>query len=197
MDPFSTHQASLVAAMLATRGPILELGGGWYSTPLVSAFSVAQQRVACTVETNDPFLQLLKAYSSPLHEFHHLAGYDFEPSGKFSPRPGTTRAEYIGIQQRFLDELCARHREPWSIVFIDQRPGFLRTPSLEHFANRAEFLVVHDTEHPAYEYEPLLSQFRFRCDVRLHVPATTIVSNVRPCDSFTPQGLTHTIPAQA
>ena len=75
MDPFSTHQALLVAAMLKTQGPILELGGGWYSTPLISAFANIQQRVACMVETSESFLQQLKLYASPRHELHHMAGF--------------------------------------------------------------------------------------------------------------------------
>jgi len=64
-------------------------------------------------------------------------------------------------------------------------PGYLRVPAIEHFANMADFIVIHDTELvETYGYEPCLSTFRYRLDSCFHVPHTTIVSNFRPCDCF-------------
>ena len=184
-DPFSTHQPLLVAALLKTQGPILEMGGGNYSTPLVSAFADAQRREAHTVETNAAMHELLKRFSSPFHKIWKVNGYDFAPDGRFLPRAETTRAQYIEIQARFLADFCQERPQRWSVVFIDQAPGYLRVPAIEHFADTADFIVTHDTEMvEAYGFEPCLSAFRYRWDSRIQVPYSTIVSNSQPCDGF-------------
>ena len=103
----------------------------------------------------------------------------------FMPRADTTRAQYIEIQSRFLADFCKERPQRWSVVFIDQAPGYLRVPAIEHFADTADFIVTHDTELvDAYGFEPCLSTFRHRWDSRLHVPYATIVSNFHPCDGF-------------
>lgn len=184
-DPFSTHQPLLVAALLKTQGPILEMGGGNYSTPLVSAFANVQRREAHTVETNAAMHELLKRFSSPFHKIWQVNGYDFAPDGRFLPRADTTRAQYIEIQARFLADFCQERPRRWSVVFIDQAPGYLRVPAIEHFADAADFIVTHDTEMAeAYGFEPCLSAFRYRWDSRIQVPYSTIVSNSQPCDGF-------------
>jgi hypothetical protein len=185
MDPYSTHQALLVAAMLKTQGPILEMGGGYYSTPIISAFANAQRREAHTIETGTAMYELLKRFSSPSHKIWPVSGYDFAADGRFVPRADTTRAQYIEIQSRFLAEFGKERPQRWSVVFIDQAPGYLRVPAIEYFAEIADYIVTHDTELvDAYGFEPCLSTFRYRWDSRLHVPHATIVSNSRPCDGF-------------
>jgi hypothetical protein len=184
MDPFSTHQALLVAAMLKTQGSILEMGGGNYSTPLVSAFANAQRREAHTIETGPAMFEFLKRFSSPFHKIWPVSGYDFAADGRFLPRADTTRAQYIAIQAAFLRDFCTEHPQRWSVVFVDQAPGYLRVPAIEYFADSADFIVTHDTEHDAYGFEPCLSTFRHRWDFCLYVPHATIVSNFHPCDCF-------------
>ena len=39
MNPFATHMPVLLACLEHTSGPVLELGSGWFSTPIVSAFA--------------------------------------------------------------------------------------------------------------------------------------------------------------
>lgn len=185
IDAYSTHQALLVAALLKTQGPILEMGGGYYSTPIVSAFANAQRREAHTIETGPAVYELLKRFSSPFHKIWPVSGYDFAADGRFMPRADTTRAEYMEIQSRFLADFCKEGPPRWSVVFVDHAPGYLRVPAIEHFAESADFIVTHDTELvEAYGFEPCLSAFRHRWDSRLQVPHATIVSNSRPCDCF-------------
>ena len=184
-DPFSTHQPLLVAALLNTQGPILEMGGGYYSTPLVSAFANVQRREAHTIETGAGMYELLKRFSSPFHKIWSVSGYDFAADGRFMPRADTTRGQYIEIQSRFLTDFCSEGPPRWSVVFIDQAPGYLRVPAIEHFADIADFIVTHDTELvDAYGFEPCLSTFRYRWDSCLHVPHATIVSDFFSCDGF-------------
>lgn len=51
-DMMASHQRVLIAAALRTAGPILELGCGWYSTPLLREIDAALQRPVFTIDTN-------------------------------------------------------------------------------------------------------------------------------------------------
>lgn len=184
IEPYSTHQPLLVAAMLYTQGPILEMGGGYYSTPLVSAFANIQQREAHTIETSAEVYDLVKHFSSRFHNIWRVDGYDFESAGVFMPRADMTRAQYVEIQSRFLADFCEKIPRRWSVVFVDHSPGFNRVPAIEHFANIADFIVAHDTELDRLGYEPCLSTFRYRWDFRPYLPQSTIVSNFHRCDCF-------------
>lgn len=44
MDPYATHLRALIETVLETSGPVLELGCGDYSTPLLKAVCAAQKR---------------------------------------------------------------------------------------------------------------------------------------------------------
>ena len=64
---FGSHMPSLRAAVQATTGPILELGGGHYSTPYLHEVSNSG-RLVVTVETaKDWFDQFAKQYPSEYH----------------------------------------------------------------------------------------------------------------------------------
>jgi hypothetical protein len=194
MSPYSTHQALLVAALAATKGDILEIGAGWYSTPLVSSFSVMQKRCAYTVETGEFVHALLRPLATERHAILLMDGYNFDRIGKFKPDPGRDRRKYVDRQREFLEELWTRSRREHadtaefyrlSVVFIDQAPGFLRVPAIEFFADKADFIITHDTEHVGhYHYEPTMSSFKYRWDFRLHKPNSVILSNYRDCSCF-------------
>ena len=194
MAPYSTHQALLVSALAATRGDIMEIGAGWYSTPLVSSFSVLQERCAYTVETGEFVYALMKPLATERHAILLIDGYNFDRIGKFKAAPGQGIQHYVIRQREFLEELWTRCRGEraesnpsyrLSVVFIDQAPGFLRVPAIEFFADKADFIITHDTEHVGhYHYEPTLSSFKHRWDFRLHKPNSVIVSNFRDCSCF-------------
>jgi len=52
MDPAATHLEALVWAVASTSGPVLEVGGGFYSTPVLAGFARAGRQVWC--EESDP-----------------------------------------------------------------------------------------------------------------------------------------------
>lgn len=188
MDPYSTHQALVVAAVARTTGMVLEMGGGWYSTPLINSIAIVQQRAAITVETAEFVYNILKPFNGPHHSVQLMPGFSFNEAGGFC-RGGGDSDHYNRVQAEFLEALCTRHRiSPEgriSVAFIDQKPGFLRSPAIAFFADRADYVITHDSEHVEhYRLEPILSSFRYRFDFTLHRPNSVILSNYLPCDVF-------------
>src|SRR5678816_1277742 len=69
MDIVASHQRCLIAAMMRTTGPVLELGVGWYSTPLLHEICKVQKRKLLTFDNNSDWLvQFLPLRS----EYHYL-----------------------------------------------------------------------------------------------------------------------------
>jgi hypothetical protein len=167
IDGYSTHQPLLLAAIAATDGDILELGGGWYSTLLLSAIANAGNRRAYTFETSENVFGTLKPLETGNHSVELIPGFEMTDNGVLNLK-GLDHQFYLGIQERFLSEFWERlvaARNKLSVVFVDQAPWFLRAPSIRFFANKAEYIVVHDAEAIAfYGLEPTVSSFQFRWD---------------------------------
>ncbi len=64
MDMYGTHMACLIAAVINTTGPVLELGSGHYSTPLLhvlcSPHDGKPARLLVSTETELNWLNKLK-----------------------------------------------------------------------------------------------------------------------------------------
>lgn len=71
--------------------------------------------------------------------------------------------------------------ERLGVIFIDCAPGEIRRELIEHWADYANVLVIHDSEPTAeyvYGLTPVLSNFKYRVDYRPEgKPHTTAVSN--------------------
>ncbi len=145
---YGSHTAVLVGTILRTTGPVLEVGSGHSSTPILHEICAAQGRKLVTIETQVGWLRRFLDFESDLH---HLT---------------SERA----LQSKYIDE-------NWSVVFVDHAPGEERPAVVEAVRDRAEYIVVHDTETLSYGLEPVLDTFRYRRDHRRHRPWTTVVSD--------------------
>jgi len=157
-----THEPLLAAAVaVAERGPVLELGAGYASTPLLHTLCAAQGRRLLTVDSNPEWIE---RFASLRSDSHHLVTLD---DWSKLANLARTFAGGDGVQT-------------WAVVFVDHAPAERRIVDISYFAHRAEFLVVHDTEHPLYGYGQVLATFPHRVDYRRMVPWTSVVSHVHP-----------------
>ena len=120
-DPaYGTFVEPLLMCVLATKGPVLEVGAGEWSTPLLHMVCAPTGRGLVTVEDNRKWAER----SMPLVKHGHVV----------------RNASYDVI----LPELA---KSPWAVVFIDHSPGERRGPDGNLFAATADYVVVHDWEH--------------------------------------------------
>jgi hypothetical protein len=117
---WATHLPLLMACVSVTSGPVLEVGAGRCSTPVLHAVCRAQQRRLVTVE-GDPwcFDHLQRHYADQGHEFRR--GYECLP------------------------ELAG---QAWAVVFSDESPGSRRAETVRLFLDVADFIVIHDIQSP-------------------------------------------------
>jgi len=153
-DGWSTHQEALVWAASRTTGSIVELGGGWYSTPILHGLCEPGRRELWTVEAEAEWLHAVKPWQ---RSWHHLV---LDPGLNIPAQAGRP-----------------------GMVFVDHDatpPG--RSASIRQAAERgASIIVVHDTQPAAAHDYPgmaeVIDRFRYRRDWRYYPQWTTALSN--------------------
>jgi predicted O-methyltransferase YrrM len=129
MDLYATHQRLLVKHMMQTTGPVIELGAGNYSTPILHEIAGAQGRHLTTVDHNPDWLNRFKIFENDVHTLTLLASWDdFKPSGAYG--------------FAFVD-----HADP---------PGHPRWLQVQKLLPVAGLILIHDTEDDLYGYSKLM-----------------------------------------
>lgn len=158
MDQFSTHIPVLAACFLVTNGPILELGSGNYSTLLLRQMCKVTGRSLTTVEWD---VQWMTACSSSM------------PSSSW-------HTQILATEN--IENIPAIMETDWSVILLDHWPSWKREFDLPKIANKAELIVVHDSDQTNLNLGPVLETFKFQDTWKLRHPWTTVVSNRRPID---------------
>ena len=157
MNPFATHLPVLLACLERTSGPVLELGSGWFSTPLLAAF--AQDRLVRTIETNPEW-------------FGRIAGI-----GTHQP---VTRHRHQFVFVSDYDDAPVTDQD-WDLVVLDHEPPPRRGVDALRLRGRCRLMLGHDAEHPDYRYAAAFDTFRYRFTETRRLPWTTVVSD-QPLD---------------
>ena len=147
----ATHIPVLVRAFAKTKGDILEIGTGYFSTALLRWLCEMSGRTLYSYEHSPFWYAKAKATESDFHKVIKVETYDELPVDK-----------------------------QWGLVFIDHAPDYRRQVEIERFANNADMMVVHDTnpEHDkGYHYSNIWHLFKYRYDFKLFNPNTSVVSN--------------------
>ncbi|MGH9200227.1 MAG: hypothetical protein ACRD2A_03215 [Vicinamibacterales bacterium] len=150
LDPYGTHLPMLMKALVLTRtGPVLELGCGHYSTPILHDACV--DRPLLSLDSNIEFVDKFAPLCDDRHQVRWVQSWDA-----------------IALAER-----------DWEVVLVDHYPGERRGLDISRLADHARFIVVHDSEDRiSYGYDAVLPRFRFRYDYKRLHPWTTVVSNI-------------------
>ena len=100
MDPYATHQRLLIAAVMQTKGPIVEMGCGDYSTPLLAEIAGIQKRPFTVYTTAEQWGAKYRA----LADVHILHSWDQYPY----PKCGLTlldNEEYVRDRKKHVPRL--------------------------------------------------------------------------------------------
>ena len=158
MNPFATHMPLLLACLRHTTGPVLEIGSGWFSTPLVAAF--ATDRLVRTIESNPDWYDRIS----------RVATY----------QPITRHRHQILFVPDYDDAPILDHE--WSVVLLDHEPPPRRGHDAQRLRDHCQLMIGHDSEHPDYGYGPVFDTFKYRFTLSSIFPWTTVVSDTDPLD---------------
>jgi predicted O-methyltransferase YrrM len=146
---YFSHVSILAAAMTMTSGPVLELGTGYGSTLMLHGLCGASQRKLISLESDKEWMLKFLNYGRSWHSIRYTDDY----------------ADII------------EYNNQWGLVFVDHGISEQRGHSVRMLKD-TPIIVAHDTcHHFLYDYEPTLSEFKYRYDYKLGGPMTTVVSN--------------------
>jgi len=151
---WTTHMPMIIKVMLNSDGPVCEVGGGPFSTPILHWLCSIQNRKLVTYENHPEYYEFCKRFQSGGHKIIFVNNWD--------------------------DMDFKRH---WGVVFIDHHPPQRRSVDMINFKDTADYLIMHDTEDPkGYNWENAWPHFKNRYDWKGCKPWTSVVSNFKSLD---------------
>ncbi|MFC1841574.1 hypothetical protein ACFLYA_00715 [Candidatus Dependentiae bacterium] len=149
---WGTHITPLITAVVNTEGPVLEMGCGDFSTPVLHAICSQKKRFLLSAELDLSWMKLFCDLECDFHNFEHVKNVrEWENVGK------------------------DLH---WGVVLIDHSPAEQRVKAIKRLRSQVDIFVVHDTDASAYYgYGPVLSTFKYRYTYQRYKKTTMLVSD--------------------
>lgn len=165
-NSWATHLPLLAKVIAKTRGSVLELGPGLYSTPVISMLMAGSGREYLGVDTDLAWIDWIKnqkVLMDPTHKVEHVSDYK-----------GTS------IWEQLAPTRDALLQKRWGVVFLDCFPDEIRYGLLQFVRERATVIVCHDTSpnmDKRMGLRPLLESFKHRYTYNRLMPWTDVVSD--------------------
>ena len=157
---YGTHLACLIKAIEKTKGDILEMGTGVFSTPYLRYVCMLSGRKLVSYENyKDWYKFMLKYWTS--NENHEINFID-----KYSDAP--------------ID------RE-WDVVLIDQTPDSSRAEEAIRLKDKAKYIILHDanpSNDKVTHYSTVYPHFKYRTDWTGDKNKAVVLSNFINLEDF-------------
>lgn len=152
---WTTHIPMLLKTVQMTDGPVLELGSGPFSTPLLHWLCAESNRRLLTYEGNEAYFKAANRFKSRNHTIRFVKDWDKIDFG-------------------------TGH---WSVALIDNELERRQVDPIR-LKNSVEYIVMHDTNRPDYGYDKVWPHFKYIHHWKFCRPWTSVVSNFKNLDSF-------------
>jgi len=154
----SSHIPLLLKYSEITKGPILELGAGLFSTPLLHWICAESERPLLTYEHNKEWFETARRFRARNHLVRFVKNWDEIDLTEIPPN-------------------INKNYSRWDLAFIDHE-GDRRMVDAIRLKSAAEYIILHDTNDVrAYDPQKLRSHFKYRHDWTFSIPTTSVVSN--------------------
>ena len=149
---WGSHLVPLMACVTATRGSVLEMGVGHWSTPLLHRYCAAAGRHLVSVDEDHQWAEKFRDMRVCNHQVRGV---------------------------RYDDFMREAVQQAWSVVFLDQSPGHRRAADAVALRDVSVFLVVHDYSGAEVRnsFAPILEQWPFRAEAKFS-PSTLVLGHV-------------------
>lgn len=158
---WSSFIPTLLKAVENTEGPILELGSGMFSTPLLHWICEENGRTLVTYESSKDYYPFARKFRTETHYVSAIFDEDWINKMK------------------------------WSVVLIDHgtslRNCHIRGSDAIRLKNCVQYLVLHDTQKrddDCYGYDKIWQEFKYIYHCTSVSPQTSVVSNLSDLSIF-------------
>jgi len=146
---WTTHIPMLIKYVQLADKPVLELGSGIFSTPLLHWLCKMQGVELFTYENVDEYYKFAKQFQSRNHRIRFVEDWNkvIYPYNKYG------------------------------VVFIDHAPAERRQIEAITFANLTDYVILHDADESIYGYNKVYPHFKYIYKWEECKPYTTVLSN--------------------
>lgn len=149
-----SHIPILTKVMALSDGPVLEMGMGPFSSPILHWLCLDKKRQLFSYENNPNWFKKNSVFKRHFHKVTFVENWDD-----------------VDIENVH-----------WGVVFIDHAPNDRRIVDIKRIANKADYIIMHDSgdyqdEH--YRYNEIYPLFKYRYNYERQKPYTTVVSNFK------------------
>lgn len=151
---YGTHLPCLIKAMEKTKGDVLELGMGVFSTPYLHYQCMLSKRKLVSYENFEPWMKFFSTKYGYQDEYHELIFVN--------------------------DYKDAKIDKPWDVVLIDQTPDISRSETIIRLADKAKYIIIHDSSPKfdvQYGYNKIYPLFKYRTNWTKDSNNATVLSN--------------------
>jgi len=151
---YGSHLSCLIKALLLTKGDVLELGMGLFSTPTLHHMCRVMKRNLVSYDAWDVWVKWTRKYLYE-NEFHK-----------------------IFLVEDYDD---AKIDKPWDVVLVDHDPSGRRRTEIKRLANLAKYIIIHDSNGRSeshYHYSEIYPLFKYTFTDGFEFPSTTVLSNL-------------------
>ena len=155
---FGSHLPVVKKVFDISEGPVLELGGGIFSTPHLHWACFDTKRKLVTYDNELQYFAQIKAYENDYHKVHLVDDWD--------------KIDFKGH---------------WGMALVDNHPNLKRKDQIRKLANNCDYIVVHDTERRwkhKYKYHEIYPLFKYRYDYTKYPVHTSVLSNLKDLSSL-------------
>ena len=148
---YGSHIPALLMALFKTRGAVLELGGGVYSTHTLHHYCALYERPLTTIDNAPEWDAWNRQYETPGHRIVLTPSWDRAP-----------------IEQA------------WDVALVDHSPDERRAIEIERLAPHAQYIIAHDANPRywrQYGYWRVVPKFRYHTVYDKAEPHTLVLSN--------------------
>jgi len=153
-DPkWASHMPVTAKIMEISEGPVLELGIGAFSTPLLHMLCFNEDRKLVSYEQDLNYYTMHANFNTKDHKINLVGKDDWDD---------------IRIEET-----------PWGVVFVDHGAD-RRSIEARRVADIARFVILHDSDpknDKYYHYPEIYPLFKYRLDYTKAFPSTTVLSN--------------------
>ncbi len=150
LTEFGSHIPILVKILERTNGKILDLGMG-LSTIVMDILAAPTKRQVVSYESDREWYEAYSIYKSDFHQIKFVDNWN--------------KAD---IDSEF-----------WDVVLIDHHPARRRVQEVKRLANKANYILLHDSDifNKFYTQSGIYPLFKYRYDYTKCFPGTVVLSN--------------------
>lgn len=151
---WSSHLPILIKVLNISEGPVLEMGMGPFSTPVIHWLCLDQKRILVSYENDLNYFNQNKVFGAAWHQIKLVKNW--------------SQADIENTH--------------WGLAFIDHTPELRRSIDIKRISNKADYIVVHDSEEKSehkYHFTEIYPLFKYRYNYQRQKPYTTVLSNFK------------------